>query len=503
MSKDFSRRELYAFGLPFGESATRMKPGGRGRIYGGGGGGGGVKYDNLEQLYGLQAQQAQSQLEQYNTHVAPAYNEMLDQAKGYGSIANQEAAAGKAAADVESAQGGAKKQLESQLTSLGVNPADQKYGNTLAAMDLDAAAQSASAQTGARERTRQYGDAAVKDAVSLGMGISSNATSALNGAGNTASNIAGIQQNNAAMSANNTANIAALGTRLLGFKCGGLVRPVRKYASGGFIKPFGGITPPPPPPSGGTAQAPAPLATATRVGLATTGAGGLRGGAGIESLGKLVGNVAPETGNAIQSFGTGVRLGNDANGAVEAYKGAADAAQAASTSAGANAASTAGSAAGAALDTGATASQAALAGDAAATAAGATEAATAAAAGAETLGVTSAAMGAGAGMATALSAAMPWVGGALLLGSALNLFADGGEVVDHTIGGQSAADGVAENRTGGDVKGPGGPKDDMIEARLSPGEFVMPVGAVKLFGLKELENMRARGLRYEKQIGIH
>ena len=35
----YSRRQLEAFGEPFGESATRVKPGGHGRIYGGGGGG--------------------------------------------------------------------------------------------------------------------------------------------------------------------------------------------------------------------------------------------------------------------------------------------------------------------------------------------------------------------------------------------------------------------------------------------------------------------------------
>ena len=36
---NYSRRQLEAFGEPFGESATRVKPGGR--IYGGGGGDGG------------------------------------------------------------------------------------------------------------------------------------------------------------------------------------------------------------------------------------------------------------------------------------------------------------------------------------------------------------------------------------------------------------------------------------------------------------------------------
>ena len=37
----YSRRQLEAFGEPLGESATRLKEGGFGRIYGGGGGGGG------------------------------------------------------------------------------------------------------------------------------------------------------------------------------------------------------------------------------------------------------------------------------------------------------------------------------------------------------------------------------------------------------------------------------------------------------------------------------
>jgi hypothetical protein len=35
---------------------------------------------------------------------------------------------------------------------------------------------------------------------------------------------------------------------------------------------------------------------------------------------------------------------------------------------------------------------------------------------------------------------------------------------------------------GGDVSGPGGPKDDMIDAKLSDGEFVMTAKAVENFG---------------------
>jgi len=41
MKTTFSRRELYALGEPIGDGATRVKPGGHGRVYGMGGGGGG------------------------------------------------------------------------------------------------------------------------------------------------------------------------------------------------------------------------------------------------------------------------------------------------------------------------------------------------------------------------------------------------------------------------------------------------------------------------------
>lgn len=42
---------------------------------------------------------------------------------------------------------------------------------------------------------------------------------------------------------------------------------------------------------------------------------------------------------------------------------------------------------------------------------------------------------------------------------------------------------------GGEVDGPGGPKDDMVPAMLSDGEFIMPAEAVKFFGLDRLHKM--------------
>ena len=158
------------------------------------GGGGGPKYDNLEQLYAIQAEQAKSLMDQANQNVYPAYNALLEDAKGAGSIANQEQAAGRAGADVMAAQGGAKKQLEQQLSSMGVNPNDQKFANTMAAMDLDGAAQKAAAMTGARDKAKDLGFAKLTDTVNAGMGIGSNAVAALNSAGGMAGNIASLQQ---------------------------------------------------------------------------------------------------------------------------------------------------------------------------------------------------------------------------------------------------------------------------------------------------------------------
>ena len=458
MSQEISRHQLYAMGMPFGDGATRVKPGGRGRIYGfGGGGGGGVKYDNLERLYEIQAKQAESLMDQANKNVYPNYNLLAEEARNTGSIANQELAAERAGAAVAGAQGQAKAQLEEQLSSMGVNPADARYANTMASMDLNSAAQRAAAETGARDKQRDLGFARMTDVTNAGMGIGSNAVAALNSAGGMASNIASMQNQQSMMNAQGMGNIAALGTRLLTMKCGGLVRPVKKYAGGGFTG--GGITgsmaaiqPPPPPTAVGTTSKGAAVAngvTSTALASGPTGVG-----AAIEKVGNVVGQVVPEAGNSISSFGSGMKLGEAAKPAIDAYTTAA------------------------AEKTGE-----AVVGEVAK----------------DALGATAESMAAGSSLASTLGAAMPWVGGAMLIGSALGLFRDGGNV-----GGVKDARVVdaVDGRAGGYADGPGGPKDDAIPAMLSNGEFVMPAGTVQLYGIEQLEKMRARGLRHEKKMGI-
>lgn len=55
---------------------------------------------------------------------------------------------------------------------------------------------------------------------------------------------------------------------------------------------------------------------------------------------------------------------------------------------------------------------------------------------------------------------------------------------------------------GGIVRGPGGPRDDMVPAMLSPREFVLNEGAVKHFGVDKLNKMNAIGLQNQAQRGL-
>jgi hypothetical protein len=137
--------------------------------------------------------------------------------------------------------------------------------------------------------------------------------------------------------------------------------------------------------------------------------------------------------------------------------------------------------------------------------AAAAEGATAAAAGAEAAGAAGAGLASGAaGASAALGAAVPILGLGML---AAGLFGrkDGGPIPRAAsrpgIGRKQVA-GKAQNSKGGKVTGPGGPKDDMVMARLSPGEYVLPVGAVKKYGLDRLEKMRQEGLAFERQRNI-
>lgn len=125
---------------------------------------------------------AEDQYDRYKTLYGPAEEQFISEARGFGSQANQEQAAIRAEADAVAAAGGAKQRFEQNLASLGVNPNDQKFANTMAGMELQGAAARAGAKTAARDKIRDTGLALEKDVVSLGKGLPSSASSMMSNA---------------------------------------------------------------------------------------------------------------------------------------------------------------------------------------------------------------------------------------------------------------------------------------------------------------------------------
>lgn len=87
----------------------------------------------------------------------------------------------------------------------------------------------------------------------------------------------------------------------------------------------------------------------------------------------------------------------------------------------------------------------------------------------------------------------------MLIGSAFDLFADGGPIGKGD--GKPRDKRFADGSRGGLTRGPGGPKDDMIPTELPEGGFVMPAGAVHLIGHERLEEMRREGEADDKASG--
>jgi hypothetical protein len=419
-----------------------------------GGGGGNQYYANLEKLYGAQAAQSERLMGLSEQYTYPMYGRMVDESLNYGSLANKERAASQAKADAESSFGSAMGAYKSDLASMGINPEDPRYAKEMRKLATTAYGGGAAGMTGARERVDQMGFARMQDTTGLLAGVPSNASSALSSTAATGSNLANMYNQGQQQMSQNVAGAVRGGIDLYGFTrnnptfFGADGGPVLKLKGGGYVQRLarGGITgamesiAPPPPPTG----------TPTPSNAGTVGQGLMRGremaGTGVESLGKATGSAD------MTAFGQGMRLGKEAQPAVDAYSQAA--AQVNSI-----------------LPP--TAEMAAA--DLATGGLGGTTGAAAMAEGAGAAALEGAAASLGGG--AALGAAMPWLGGAMLVGSALGLFKEGGVVNQRPY------------MRGGEIDGPGGPKDDLIATEIPEGAFVMPIGVVKKLGRKALEKM--------------
>ena len=421
------------------------------------GGGGNQYYANLEKLYGTQAAQAERLMGLSEQYTYPMYGRMVDESLNYGSLANKERAASQAKADAESSFSSASGAYKSDLASMGINPDDPRYAKEMRKLATTAYGGGAAGMTGARERVDQMGFARMQDTTGLLAGVPSNASSALSNTASTGSNLANMYNQGQQQMGQNVANTVRGGIDLYGFSKnnpgffnladGG---PVLSLKGGGYVQHLarGGITgamqsiQPPPPPTGSPDM--------TNANMGTVGGGIMRGrdmiGTGIEKVGSMTGNANTA------SFGQGMRLGKEAQPAIDAYSQAAAQVNAVLPPT-AELAATDLALGGAGGSTGA--------------------AALAEGAGGAVLESAAASLGGGA----ALGAAIPYVGAALVIGSALGLFKDGGVVNQQPY------------MRGGEIDGPGGPKDDLIATEIPEGAFVMPIGVVRKLGRKALEKM--------------
>lgn len=418
------------------------------------GGGGNQYYANLEKLYGTQAAQAERLMELSEKLTYPMYERMVGESLDYGSLANKERAASQSAADSRAAFSSNLTGIQQNLQSMGIDPSDPRYAKEMGKYATASFGQQAGGMTGARERTDQMGFARMQDVTGLLAGVPSNASSALSNTAATGSNLANMYNQGQQQYGQNVAGAVRGGIDLYGFTrnnptfFGADGGPVLKLKGGGYVQRLarGGITgameqiTPPPPPTG----------TPTPSNAGTVGQGLMRGrdmvGTGVESLGKATGNTN------MAAYGQGMRLGKEAQPAIDAYSQAA--AQVNSV-----------------LPP--TAEMAAA--DIATGGLGGT---TGAATMAEGIGGAALEGVAGSlGGGAALGAAMPYLGAAMLAGSALGLFKDGGVVNQQPY------------MRGGEIDGPGGPKDDLIATEIPEGAFVMPIGVVRKLGRKALEKM--------------
>ena len=461
----------------------------------GGGGGGQENYDNLDRLYGIQADQAELLGGYAKNTVLPAYKGFLDKARGYGSQANQEFRAGQAGAASDAATSSADANLRDQMASLGINPGSADYWKQSRGVQIAGAGQKAAAMSGARDAVSREGFAREQDAVSLGMGTPTQATAAANSAASAATASGQLQGNAEANKMNGISSAVRGGFNLYnawngggggggggGWADGGQVLRlngggyVQRMASGGVLGSRGITMPPPSQPKPLTS----PVQEAVTGGMNVAASAG--GGSLAHGLGKGVSFLGDKLGStAMTDFGGGMQ---SAPGLKETASNLVDKALGNTTAPAANAAGMDALAATTAEEAASVAAESA-AGDAAGTVAADAAGEAALQAGGETLAST---------LGSTVGAAIPVIGGGLALysiGNAAGWWADGGEVEPGAVG------------QTGDVSGPGGPKDDLIPAMLSDGEFVLPVGAVKKFGLDKLEKMRQAGLEFEQQLGIN
>ena len=130
----------------------------------------------------------------YKDTFQPLEDEFIKEAKDYASPERQEKLAAEAKADVMSAADQQKFITQRQMAGMGLNPASGRFQGVTRSGDLNTALASAGAQNNARNMVRDKGLALKADAINMGRGLPSQASTAA-GMGLSAGNYAvGNQQ---------------------------------------------------------------------------------------------------------------------------------------------------------------------------------------------------------------------------------------------------------------------------------------------------------------------
>jgi hypothetical protein len=136
--------------------------------------------DNQLEIANRQEDRSDEQWQIFRDTYLPVQKQLLEEAKGLGSIANQNHQAQQAAGDVAGTFAQARENL---AETPGLNPNSDAYMRQANRLNLQEAATSAAAQTGARQQTRTQANAQLKDAVSIGSGLPSSSAAMLAQAG--------------------------------------------------------------------------------------------------------------------------------------------------------------------------------------------------------------------------------------------------------------------------------------------------------------------------------
>ena len=449
----------------------------------GGGGSGTPYYANQDKLFGTQADIATNLYNQYAAYSGQPLQGMANMVSDATSGDYTNRMRGLAGTDAAAAAGMERAATERQMASMGVNPNDPRFSGALRATALGNAANLAAA----KNKATQYGDdmawARSQDFYNSLAGMPSQSASML------ASSASGYGQMGNAMQQQSNANMAGygqFGAQIAGsmFKADGGYIDEPRFALGGSVAgQAGGM-----PQLGNWRDRPSgfkmdDMSAGDKV-MAVASPIAMQ--AGANALGKHVINPMMDKAGAAIGDAVGGLFGSSAAASgANALWGAETAALGSGlSSAGTSmAGQTIGSAIGDVGLTTALGAEAAGAGGATLASAGAGSAAGTAATG---------------GLLSGAAAAAPWIGGAYLLGSALDLWADGGPVPHEQPRGLRL-----DMRAGGATPNVGTEVSDSIPAWLSKGEYVVNADAVKEHGKDKLEKINEKGLkkRYGKRKG--